>query len=280
VLQGAHVDSLLLLKALLLGIVEAASEFLPISSTGHLIIVGDFLGFTGERAEAFEIFIQLGAILAVVWIYRQRIIHTLADFQSDPAAQRLLSNLAIAFLPAAILGFFLHHHITYYLFNPVSVACALVAGGIAILFVEHYANTPRILEIDSMHWRVALTIGLVQTLSLFPGVSRSGATIMGGMVGGLSRSAATEFSFFLAIPTMFAATLFSLFKARDILAVEDIPLFGAGLIAAFLGGLAVVKFLLNYVAKHNFIPFAYYRIILGGLLLLYFHYHPWLAKAS
>ena len=273
-------DIILLLKALIMGVVEAASEFLPISSTGHLIIVGDFLAFTGKRAETFEIFIQLGAILAVVWIYRQRIGHVLTRMLSDPTESRLVINLAIAFLPAAVLGLLLHDYITEYLFNPVSVAFALVAGGIAILLVERYASTPRVADVDAMTWRESLVVGLVQSLSLFPGVSRSGATIMGGMVGGLSRFAATEFSFFLAIPTMFAATLFSLFKARSELSAADIPLFTVGFVASFLGGLAVVRFLLAYVGRHSFVPFAYYRIILGGLLLLYFHYHPWMGKAA
>lgn len=273
-------DIILLLKALIMGVVEAASEFLPISSTGHLIIVGDFLAFTGKRAETFEIFIQLGAILAVVWIYRQRIGHLLSHMHSDPTESRLVINLAIAFLPAAVLGLLLHDYITEYLFNPVSVAFALVAGGIAILLVERYAGAPRVVDVDAMTWRESLVVGLVQSLSLFPGVSRSGATIMGGMVSGLSRFAATEFSFFLAIPTMVAATLFSLFKARSELSAADIPLFTVGFIASFLGGLAVVRFLLAYVSRHSFVPFAYYRIILGVLLLLYFHYHPWVGQAA
>ncbi len=268
-------DILLLLQALFLGLVEAASEFLPISSTGHLIIVGDFLGFTGERAATFEIFIQLGAILAVVWIYRRKLLHVLSSLTSDPTASRLVLNLAIAFLPAAILGFLFHKLITDYLFNPVSVAGALVAGGIAILLIERYAGAPRVQDVDAITWRDALAVGLAQCLSLYPGVSRAGATIMGGMVSGLSRRAATEFSFFLAIPVMFAASFFSLYKARHALAASDIPLFAAGFIAAFVGGLAVVRFLLAYVGKHSFIPFAYYRIVLGGVLLLYFHYHPW-----
>ena len=273
-------DILMLLNALILGIVEAASEFLPISSTGHLILVGDFLNFTGKSAETFEIFIQLGAILAVVWIYRRKILHVFSSLFSDPASSRLVINLAVAFLPAAILGLLLHKYITHYLFNPVSVAGALVAGGIAILLIERYAGTPRIREVDATRWREALKIGLAQCLSLFPGVSRSGATIMGGMVVGLSRLTATEFSFFLAIPTMFAATLFSLYEARNDLVTGDIPIFATGFVAAFLGGLAVVRFLLAYVGRHSFVPFAYYRIVLGGLLLLYFHYHPWVGKAA
>ncbi len=272
-------DIILLLDAIILGLVEAASEFLPISSTGHLIIVGDFLKFTGVRAETFEIFIQLGAILAVVWIYRHRLLHVVRSLSTDTASSRLAVNLAVAFLPAALLGFFLHKYITHYLFNPVTVAAALVAGGIAILLIEHYAGAPRVQTVDGMDWRAALKVGLAQCLSLFPGVSRAGATIMGGMVVGLSRFAATEFSFFLAIPTMFAATFFSLYKARHDLVASDIPLFAVGFVAAFLGGLAVVRFLLAYVGRHSFIPFAYYRIVFGGLLLLYFHYYPWIGSS-
>jgi len=186
-------DIILLLDALILGIVEAASEFLPISSTGHLIIVGDFLQFTGIRAETFEIFIQLGAILAVVWIYRHRLLHVVRSLSTDVTSSRLALNLAVAFLPAALLGFFLHKWITHYLFNPVTVAAALIVGGIAILLIERYAGAPRVQAVDGMDWRVALKVGLAQCLSLFPGVSRAGATIMGGMVVGLSRFAATSF---------------------------------------------------------------------------------------
>ncbi|CDI01660.1 Undecaprenyl-diphosphatase [Candidatus Competibacter denitrificans Run_A_D11] len=273
-------DILLILKALILGLVEAASEFLPISSTGHLIIVGDFLDFTGPRAEAFEIFIQLGAILSVVWIYRQRIRTTLLNYTSDTQARRLVANLAIAFIPAAILGFLFHKYITHYLFNPVTVAGALVAGGIAILLIERYAPSGRVQSVDHMTWKDALTVGVAQSVALFPGVSRSGATIMGGMLGGMSRFAATEFSFFLAIPTMFAATGYSLLKEWSNLSLADVPMFAVGFVAAFLGGLAVVRFLLHYVSQNNFAPFAYYRIIFGGLLLLYFHWHPWVGKGA
>ena len=273
-------DILLLMKALILGLVEAASEFLPISSTGHLIIVGDFLNFTGPRAETFEIFIQLGAILAVVWIYRQRVRDTLLNFGTDPQARRLVWNLLIAFVPAAILGFLLHKHITHYLFNPVTVAGALVVGGIAILLIERYARMGRIQSVTEMTWRDALGGGIAQSVALFPGVSRSGATIMGGMLGGMSRFAATEFSFFLAIPTMFAATGYSLLKEWSSLTVSDVPIFAIGFVAAFLGGLAVVRFLIAYVGQHSFAPFAWYRIVFGGLLLVYFHYHPWVGKVG
>ncbi|QQS55319.1 MAG: undecaprenyl-diphosphate phosphatase [Candidatus Competibacteraceae bacterium] len=271
-------DILLILKALVLGLVEAASEFLPISSTGHLIIVGDFLGFTGPRAETFEIFIQLGAILAVVWIYRERLLNVATNAHRDSGARRLVLNLLIAFMPAAVLGLLLHKTITHYLFNPVTVAAALVVGGVAILLVERYAPAGRVRAVDDMSWKDALVVGVAQSLALFPGVSRSGATIMGGMLGGLSRFAATEFSFFLAVPTMFAATFYSLYKEWGHLTVADVPMFAVGFVAAFLGGLAVVRFLLAYVGKHSFIPFAWYRIVFGGLLLAYFHYRPWVGS--
>ncbi|MFO1372041.1 MAG: undecaprenyl-diphosphate phosphatase [Candidatus Competibacteraceae bacterium] len=273
-------DILLILKALILGLVEAASEFLPISSTGHLIIVGSFLDFTGSRAETFEIFIQLGAILAVVWIYRERLLDMAVNVDWDPNVQRLVMNLVIAFMPAAIIGLLLHKTITHYLFNPVSVAGALVLGGVAILLIERYAWAGRVQAVEAMTWKDALIVGIAQSLALFPGVSRSGATIMGGMLGGMSRFAATEFSFFLAIPTMFAATFYSLYKEWGDLTLTDVPIFAVGFVAAFLGGLAVVRFLLRYVGQHSFAPFAYYRIVFGGLLLVYFHYHPWVGKGG
>ena len=273
-------DILLILKALILGLVEAASEFLPISSTGHLIIVGDFLDFTGPRAETFEIFIQLGAILSVVWVYRERLRATLLNYATDAQARRLVTHLAIAFTPAAILGFLFHNQITHYLFNPVTVAGALVVGGIAILLIERYAPLGRVQSVDDMTWKDALAVGVAQSVALFPGVSRSGATIMGGMLGGMSRFAATEFSFFLAIPTMFAATGYSLLKEWGSLSLADVPMFAVGFIAAFFGGLAVVRFLISYVSQNTFAPFAYYRIIFGGLLLLYFHWHPWVGKGA
>lgn len=273
-------DVVLILKALVLGLVEAASEFLPVSSTGHLIIVGDFLDFTGKRAETFEIFIQLGAILSVVWVYRERLLDIAINIDWDRKMQRLALNLTIAFMPAAITGLLLHQYITHYLFNPVSVAGALVAGGIAILLIERYARTGRVQAVEDMTWRDALLVGIAQSVALFPGVSRSGATIMGGMLCGVSRFAATEFSFFLAIPTMFAATGYSLYKEWGSLTLADAPLFAVGFIAAFLGGLAVVRFLLVYVGRHSFAPFAWYRIGFGGLLLAYFHYHPWVSKVG
>ena len=247
-------DILLILKALILGLVEAASEFLPISSTGHLIIVGDFLAFTGPRAEAFEIFIQLGQFLAVVWFYRLRTPETFLPASRNPQARRMLVNLAIAFMPAALLGFLLHGYITHYLFNPVSVAVALVLGGVAILLIERFARASRVLVVDDMGWKDAGWIGIAQSVALVPGASRAGATIMGGMLSGMSRFAATEFSFFLAIPTMFAATFYSLYKEWHNLTLTDLPIFAVGFVAAFLGGLAVGGSFVSFWRAHKISP--------------------------
>ncbi len=266
---------ILLLHALILGLVEGAAEFLPISSTGHLIIVADFLGFTGERAKTFEIFIQLGAVLAVVWYYRARIAQVLGGLGRDRTANRLVLNLAIAFVPAAALGLAFSKAIKAHLFNPVSVAAALVVGGIVILWVERRAAPPAVTHVDALCWKRALMVGLAQSAALVPGTSRSGATIVGGLLSGLSRTAATEFSFFLAIPTMFAATLYSLYKDWAQLSLADAPVFGIGFAAAFASGFVVVRLFLVYVSRHSFVPFAWYRIALGVALLAYFQVHPW-----
>ncbi|MBK8163147.1 MAG: undecaprenyl-diphosphate phosphatase [Gammaproteobacteria bacterium] len=263
------VDTLLLLKAILLGILEGMTEFLPVSSTGHLIIAGDLLGFTGDSAKTFEIFIQLGSILGVVWLYRHKVTG-IARTLDQPASQRFVLNLFIAFLPAAVVGLLFHGAIKHYLFNPVSVAGALIVGGILILLIERRARSPRIHSVDDIRPLDALKVGLAQCCALYPGVSRSGATIMGGLISGLSRTAATEFSFFLAIPTMFAATLYDLYKSRDLLVADDIPIFAAGFIAAFLTALVVVRLFLAYVARHDFSAFAYYRIGFGLVVLAYF----------
>lgn len=263
-------DTLLLLKALLLGFLEGATEFLPISSTGHLIIAADLLHFTGERAKTFEIVIQLGAVLAIVFHYRHKVIQVAGGLGSDPVARRFVTNLAIAFLPAAAIGLLLHKYIKEYLFSPLTVAAALVIGGFVILLIEHLKPCARVAHVDDMSWRDALKVGLAQSFALFPGVSRSGATIMGGLVSGLSRPAATEFSFFLSIPTMFAATGYDLLKNLHLLKSEDLLLFASGFGAAFLAGLIAVKALLTFVSRHDFRVFAYYRIIFGTIVLLYF----------
>ncbi len=259
----------LLLTALLLGALEGLTEFLPISSTGHLIIAGDALDFTGERAKTFEIFIQLGAILSVVWHYRTKLIETASAFQ-EATARRFWLNLLVAFAPAAIVGFALHRQIKAHLFNPTSVALALIVGGLLILAIERWQRGVRVHALEEIHTSDALKIGLAQVLALFPGISRAGATIMGGMVIGLSRRTATEFSFFLAIPTMFAATVFDLVQNRALLAAGDSLLFAAGFVTAFLSALVVIRAFLRYVSQHTFVPFAYYRIGFGLLVLLYY----------
>lgn len=259
----------LLLTALLLGAIEGLTEFLPISSTGHLIIAGDALGFTGERAKTFEIFIQLGAILSVVWHYRAKLAETAVALQ-EPSARRFWLNLLIAFVPAAIVGFALHQHIKDHLFNPTSVAAALIVGGVLILVIERWQRGVRVRALEEIRVSDAFKIGIAQTLALFPGISRAGATIMGGMVIGLSRRTATEFSFFLAIPTMLAATLFDLVQNRALLAAEDILLFAGGFVTAFVTALIVIRAFLRYVSQHTFVPFAYYRIGFGLLVLLYY----------
>lgn len=262
-------DFIVLFKALLLGIVEGLTEFLPVSSTGHLIITGDLLDFTGDRAATFEVFIQLGAILAVVWMYRAKVVSVLGHLNTAPA-QRFTFNLILAFIPAAIAGFLLHGYIKTYLFNPLTVAWALIVGGVLMLLIERYAPAPRVTEVDDMRAADALKVGFAQVLALFPGVSRAGATIMGGLVTGLSRTAATEFSFFLAIPTMFAATLFDLYKSAAFLAWSDAPLFVVGFVTSFISALIVIRLFLGYVAHHKFAVFAWYRIVFGIGVLAYF----------
>jgi undecaprenyl-diphosphatase len=262
-------DILLQLKAFLLGIVEGATEFLPVSSTGHLIIVGDLLDFNDARGKVFEIVIQLGAILAVCWEYRAKIGHTLGNV-AEPASRRLIGNLALAFLPAALLGFAFHDAIKTYLFSPITVAWALIVGGFTILAIEKYAPQPDTATVDEMDWKHALKVGFAQCLALIPGVSRAGATILGGVMFRLSRRAATEFSFFLAIPIMFAATGFDVLKSRDDLHANDFAVFAVGFVTAFFSALLVVRGLLRYVAHHDFRAFAWYRIVFGILVLAYF----------
>lgn len=257
-----------LIKAFLLGIIEGLTEFIPVSSTGHLIVFSSLLDFTGERAKVFAIAIQFGAILAVCWAQREKLIAVTLGLFSDATAQRFVVNLLVAFMPAVIIGLLFHGAIKTHLFSPLTVASALVIGGLIILWIESRPRRPRIDDIDQMTWKDALKVGIAQTLAMFPGVSRSGATIMGAMVFGLSRQAATRFSFFLAIPTMFAATVYDLYKNWNLLTAADLPLFATGFIAAFVAALLTVRALLAYVARHSFRPFAWYRIAFGGLVLL------------
>ena len=256
-------------KAAVMGLVEGATEFIPVSSTGHLILTGKALNFEGALAATFEIVIQLGAILAIVWLYREKVFGTLARARRDPAAQQLLLNLLVAFLPSAIVGFLIHDWLKEHLFQEVTVAWALMVGGAVIFVIERWNPRPVVESVDDMPRRKALAIGFCQVLSLIPGVSRSGATIMGARSFGLSRPAATEFSFFLAIPTMFAATGYDLFKSRDLLGVEHLPVFAVGFVVSFVSALIVVKAFLRFVSSHTFIPFAWYRVIFGGALLAY-----------
>jgi undecaprenyl-diphosphatase len=255
-------------KAAVLGLVEGATEFIPVSSTGHLIVVSDWLNLVDERAKTFDIFIQLGAILAIVWLYRRRLGRAVATATRDPTSRRFLGNLLIGFLPAALVGFVGHDWIKAHLFNPTVVAVALVLGGLLILLIERWAPVPRITEVTDLPPRTALGIGLAQVLSLVPGTSRSGATIMGGYALGLSRVAATEFSFFLAIPVMLAATLYDLLKSWAVLTPSDVPMFAVGFIVSFVSAVVVVRAFLGYVSGHSFSAFAWYRIVFGALLLL------------
>jgi undecaprenyl-diphosphatase len=257
----------LFIKAVVLGLVEGATEFIPVSSTGHLIVASEWLGQVDERAKTFDIFIQLGAILAIVWLYRVRLTSAVVAARRDPASRRFLLNLAIAFLPAAAVGFLVHGWIKAHLFNVPVVAAALVLGGIAILLIERWSPPTRFEEITDVPPATALGIGLAQVLSLVPGTSRSGATIMGAYALGLSRKAATEFSFFLAVPVMFAATLYDLLKSAGALTPADFPFFATGFIVSFLSALVVVKAFLAYVSHHSFAAFAWYRIVFGAVLL-------------
>lgn len=260
-------DPTLLLHALILGLVEGVTEFLPISSTGHLIIAGQLLGFTGEKAKVFMIAIQLAAIFAVVWEYRAKLGHVATTLHSDPLSQRLAINLMAGFLPAAVLGFLFYKEIKYYLFNPIVVASALVIGGVLILWAErrkHAISTP---TVDDLDWRRALAVGFAQALAMIPGTSRSGATIIGGLFLGLSRKAAAEFSFFLAIPTMFAATAYDLYKNWHLFDVNDVPLFVVGGVASFVSALIAVRTLIKFVSRHDYTLFAWYRIVFGGVVL-------------
>lgn len=260
-------DPILLLKALILGIVEGLTEFLPISSTGHLIIVGDLLNYTNEQSKVFEIVIQLAAILAVVWLYRERILQVVMGMWQPGPQQRFALNILVAFMPAAVLGFLLHSIIKQYLFNPVSVAGALIVGGLVILWVERRPLRWRFRTVDDITWREALKVGFAQAIAMFPGVSRAGATIIGGMLFGLSRKAATELSFFLAIPTMLAATVLDVYKARDILSFDDAPVFAVGFVSSFIFAMLAIKGLLRFISHHNFNAFAWYRIIFGLIVL-------------
>lgn len=265
-------DLTLLLKALILGLVEGLTEFLPISSTGHLILVGDLLGFNDDKGKLFEIVIQTGAIAAVMWEYRRKLTQTIMGIGRDPVANRLALNLIVAFIPLAVLGLLFGKHIKAVLFAPIPVALAFIVGGLIILWIERRAaaglSHVRVDSIDRMSGRDALNVGLMQALALIPGTSRSGATIMGGMVLGLSRQTAAEFSFFLAMPTLLAASAYELLKHRGLLSWDDLPMFATGFASSFVSAFICVRWLLRYISTHDFRIFAWYRIAFGLLVLL------------
>ena len=265
-------DTAPLIKVIIMGIVEGLTEFLPISSTGHLILAGSLLNFTGEKVKVFEIVIQAGAMLAVCWEYRHRIIDVIRNFSSDVAARRFVANLLVAFLPAVVLGLLFGKMIKAHLFAPVPVALAFIIGAFVILIVERRnrlnEDSLRIHSVDEMTMLDAFKVGCAQCFALIPGTSRSGASIIGAMAFGLSRQAATEFSFFLAIPTLFGATIYSLYKERALLSVADLPMFGVGALAAFISAFFCVRWLLRYISSHDFTIFVWYRIVFGVLILI------------
>ncbi len=264
-------EILLAVKIIIMGVVEGLTEFLPISSTGHLILAGSLLNFTGEKVKVFEIVIQAGAMLAVCWEYRERIAHVARNFYRDNAARRFVINLIVAFLPAVVMGLLFGKIIKAHLFKPVPVAMAFIVGAIIILIVERRQRLqpegPRVDSVDDMTVLDAFKVGCAQCFALIPGTSRSGASIIGAMIFGLSRKAATEFSFFLAIPTLFGATIYSLYKERNLLSLDDLPMFGLGALAAVVSAFLCVRWLLRYISTHDFTLFAWYRIVFGVIVL-------------
>jgi len=269
--KGCDLDIVLLAKAVVMGVVEGLTEFLPISSTGHLILAGALLGFDDDKAKVFDIAIQTGAIFAVVLVYWQKIRDTLVALLRQRQAQAVAINVFIAFLPAVVLGLLFGKAIKAYLFTPQVVATTFILGGFVILWAEKRqaggGNAVRVLDADDMDWKDALKVGLVQCLAMIPGTSRSGATIIGGMLLGLSRKAATDFSFYLAIPTLIGAGVYSLYKERALLSMADVPLFLVGLVVSFLAAWVCVRWLLRFIATHSFVGFAWYRIAFGIVVL-------------
>ncbi|GGH49613.1 undecaprenyl-diphosphatase 2 [Comamonas phosphati] len=262
-------DTLLLLKAAIMGIVEGLTEFLPISSTGHLILAGSLLGFDDAKAKVFDIAIQTGAIFAVILVYWQKIRTTLVELPSSREAQKFALNVLIGFLPAVVLGLLFGKFIKAHLFTPVVVATTFILGGFIILWAEkRQTRAVRVQAVEDMSALDALKVGLVQCLAMIPGTSRSGATIIGGMVLGLSRKAATDYSFFLAIPTLIGAGVYSLYKERALLSMADVPLFAVGLVFSFISAWLCVRWLLRYISSNSFVPFAWYRIAFGIIVLV------------
>ncbi|MDX1723632.1 MAG: undecaprenyl-diphosphate phosphatase [Pseudomonas sp.] len=266
-------DLWIAVQSLILGIVEGITEFLPISSTGHQIIVADLIDFSGERAMAFNIIIQLGAILAVVWEFRHKIIEVVVGLPRVSEAQRFTANLIIAVLPAVILGVAFADLIHQYLFNPITVAAALIVGGVVMLWAERREHVIHAESVDDMNWKDALKVGCAQCLAMIPGTSRSGATIIGGLLFGMSRKAATEFSFFLAMPTMVGAAVYSGYKYRELFLPADLPVFAIGFVTSFIFAMIAVRALLKFIGNHSYAVFAWYRIGFGLLILATWQLH-------
>lgn len=260
-------DIAVLVKALIMGVVEGLTEFLPISSTGHLIIVGQLLGFNDDKAKVFDIVIQSGAMLAIVWEYRTRFTSVLTRLPTDPSARRFAANIVVAFLPAALIGLAFNRIIKEKLFYAVPVATAFIVGGLIILWVDRRRTTARVATVDDMTWLDALKVGLAQIFALIPGTSRSGSTIIGGMLAGLSRRAATEFSFFLAVPTLVAAGGYDFYKNRGLFQAADLAPLAVGFAVSFVAAFVCIRWLLRYIATHDFTLFAWYRIAFGLLVL-------------
>jgi len=261
-------DLALLFKALILGVVEGLTEFLPVSSTGHLILASDLLDFNDEKGKVFEIVIQTGAMLAIVWEYRAKFAGVIAGLARDRDARRFVMNLVIAFMPAAVLGLAFGSYIKAALFKPVPVAIAFIVGGFVILWAERREHRIAVQSVDDMRWMDALKVGCAQAFALIPGTSRSGATIIGGLLFGLSRRAATEFSFFLAVPTLIAASAYDFYKNRALFDAGDIGVFTVGTVASFISAFLCVRWLLRYIASHDFTVFAWYRIAFGIVVLV------------
>ena len=255
--------------AILLGIIEGLTEFIPVSSTGHLIALIEILGFEGPPGKVFEIVIQLGAILAICWLYRARIWKATTGVFARSEDQKFALNIVLAFLPAAVIGVFAHSFIKQVLFSPHVVAAMLIVGGVLILVIERMKPEPVTNDIEQLHWRTALAIGFFQALAIIPGTSRSGATIMGALLLRVERKTATEFSFFLAIPTMLGATVYDLYKNWAVLDMSGGAVIAIGFISAFIAALLVVRSVIAFITRHGFVPFAWYRIVLGTLLLLW-----------
>ena len=263
-------DITTIVQACILGIAEGFTEFIPVSSTGHLIFLIELLNIHTPPGKVFEIVIQLGAILAICFCYRQKLLNVLTTCHRDSRSRHFLVTLLIAFLPAAVLGFYFHDFIKNVLFSPLIVSITLCLGGLAMLIIEKYCHTPRYFNLDTISFTCALKIGLAQAFALIPGVSRSGATIMGGIIFGVERKIATEFSFFLAIPTMFGATIYDIYINYHLLDNDHIMMIAIGFFSAFFAALLVVKKILSFISMHGFAPFAYYRLLLGSIIFLYY----------